>query len=68
MNLLHTQLLAKTVPCAAELYVCPGRSAVKGLEIPFSHMMGECLINRFLYEDPFESVSYTHLDVYKRQL
>ena len=54
MNLLHTQLLAETVPCSAELYVCPGRSAVKGLEIPFSHMMGQCLINRFLYEDPFE--------------
>ena len=54
VNILHTQLLAETAPCFTELYVCPGRSGVRGLEIPFSHMMGECLINRFLYEDPFE--------------
>ena len=54
MNLLHSQLLARPEECFTQLYVYPQRSRIKGLEIPFSHMMGQCLVNRFLYEDPFE--------------
>lgn len=53
-NLLHPQLLSEGRSCRAELYVYPQRSALKGLEIPFNQMMGQCLTRRFLYEDPFE--------------
>lgn len=53
-NLLHPQLMSENRGCEAELYVYPQRSELKGLEIPFNQMMGQCLTQRFLYEDPFE--------------
>ena len=57
-NTNQTELIA--------LLIIQGRTFVEGIENVFKHIKGSCSM-LLLTEDGSITVSYTHLDVYKRQ-
>ncbi len=47
-------ILHKAVPCDSALVVYPKQLDARNIEVPYRKIMGEVLVDKRLYEDPFE--------------